>query len=94
KNAEEPEWLKTEKEQFAKYRDKDNDGYLNKDEVKDWILPPEYDNVDAEAGHLMHEADVNKDGFLTKEEILDKHDAFVGSQVTDFGEALTRHDEF
>ena len=31
---------------------------------------------------------------LTKKEILDKHDIFVGSQVTDFGEALARHDEF
>ena len=37
---------------------------------------------------------VHQDGELTKEEILEKHDAFVGSQATDFGEALTRHDEF
>ncbi|XP_046863839.1 calumenin-like isoform X2 [Xenia sp. Carnegie-2017] len=63
-NAEEPDWLKTEKEQFSKYRDKNMDGYLD------------------------------KDGTLTKQEILEKHDIFVGSQVTDFGEALARHDEF
>jgi hypothetical protein len=31
---------------------------------------------------------------LTKEEILAKYDLFVGSQATDFGEALARHDEF
>ena len=37
---------------------------------------------------------VHQDGELTKEEILEKHDVFVGSQATDFGEALTRHDEF
>ena len=37
---------------------------------------------------------VLQDGKLTKEEILDKYDVFVGSQATDFGEALTRHDEF
>ena len=35
-----------------------------------------------------------QDGELTKEEIVEKHDVFVGSQATDFGEALTRHDEF
>ena len=29
-----------------------------------------------------------------RQEILDKYDLFVGSQATDFGEALTRHDEF
>lgn len=35
-----------------------------------------------------------QDGRLTKEEIVDKYDLFVGSQATDFGEALVRHDEF
>lgn len=35
-----------------------------------------------------------QDQELTKEEIIEKHDVFVGSQATDFGEALTRHDEF
>lgn len=35
-----------------------------------------------------------QDGKLTREEILDKYNVFVGSQVTDFGEALLRHDEF
>ena len=37
-----------------------------------------------------------QDGELTKSEILDHQDVFVGSQATDFGEALTRvyHDEF
>lgn len=44
--------------------------------------------------HLVFEADFNTDEKLTKEEILDKYDLFVGSQATDFGEALARHDEF
>lgn len=35
-----------------------------------------------------------QDGRLTRAEIVDKYDLFVGSQATDFGEALTRHDEF
>lgn len=35
-----------------------------------------------------------QDEKLSVEEILDKYDLFVGSQVTDFGEALTKHDEF
>ena len=30
KNGDEPDWLKTEKEQFGKYRDKNGDGYLDK----------------------------------------------------------------
>ncbi|XP_064634603.1 calumenin-like isoform X2 [Lineus longissimus] len=91
---EEPDWVKKERQQFADFRDKNKDGKLDNDEVADWIIPPDYDQADAEAKHLIYESDENKDGVLTKEEILNKHDLFVGSQATDFGEALTKHDEF
>ena len=74
--------------------DKNNDGYLDKQEVRSWILPADFDHVDAEAKHLLHESDSDSDNMLTKDEILSKYDLFVGSQATDFGEALTRHDEF
>lgn len=91
---EEPEWVKNERETFATFRDKDHDGYMNNDEVRDWIIPPDFDHSEAEARHLIYEADTDADSKLTKDEILDKYDLFVGSQATDFGEALTRHDEF
>jgi len=35
-----------------------------------------------------------QDTVLSKDEVLEKYDLFVGSQATDFGEALTKHDEF
>ncbi|KAL6260126.1 hypothetical protein P5V15_007663 [Pogonomyrmex californicus] len=91
---EEPEWVKNEKEQFSSYRDKDGDGFLNADEVKTWIIPAEFDHAEAESRHLIYEADTDADHKLTKNEILEKYDIFVGSQATDFGEALARHDEF
>ncbi|XP_029282298.1 calumenin-A [Cottoperca gobio] len=90
----EPEWVATERQQFSEFRDKNNDGKMDKEETLDWILPSDYDHAEAEAKHLVHESDANQDGKLTKNEILDKYDVFVGSQVTDFGEALLRHDEF
>ena len=43
---------------------------------------------------MISEADNDDDGVLTKEEIVEKHDLFVGSQATDFGDILLRHDEF
>ncbi|KAJ8674995.1 hypothetical protein QAD02_010781 [Eretmocerus hayati] len=89
-----PEWVKNEQEQFSSHRDKDGDGFMDNDEVKNWILPANFDHAEAEARHLIYEADSDADQKLTKEEILDKYDIFVGSQATDFGEALTRHDEF
>ncbi|XP_036373722.1 calumenin [Megalops cyprinoides] len=93
-DPEEPEWVKTEREQFLEFRDKNKDGKMDKEETRDWILPSDYDHAEAEARHLVYESDSDKDGQLTKEEILNKYDLFVGSQATDFGEALVRHDEF
>ncbi|XP_061917177.1 calumenin-B [Entelurus aequoreus] len=90
----EPEWVKTEREQFSEFRDKNKDGKMDKEETRDWILPNDYDHAEAEAKHLVYESDADKDGQLTRSEIVDKYDLFVGSQATDFGEALTRHDEF
>ncbi|VVC98994.1 unnamed protein product [Leptidea sinapis] len=91
---EEPDWVKQEREQFTGYRDTNKDGFMDEKEVMDWIAPPEFDHADAEARHLVFEADTDADEKLTKDEILDKYDLFVGSQATDFGEALARHDEF
>lgn len=91
---EEPEWVKSEQQQFVEFRDKNGDGKMDREETMEWILPVDYDHAEAEAKHLLHQADTNKDGKLSKEEILNKHEVFVGSQVTDFGEALMRHDEF
>ena len=52
--------MSSEREQFNNYRDKDKDGKLNKKEVGDWVLPEDFDHANAEAKHLIYEADVNK----------------------------------
>jgi len=90
----EPDWVKTERESFNEVRDENGDGFMDAEEVKKWILPSDYDHTEAEAKHLIYESDVDGDAKLSKEEIMEKYDLFVGSQATDFGEALTRHDEF
>lgn len=57
-------------------------------------MPDQYDHAGAETNHLIHSSDSDADGKLTKEEVLEKYDVFVGSQATDFGEALVKHEEF
>jgi len=91
---EEPDYIKTEREQFGSFRDLNKDGKMDRSEVRNWILPPDYDHVSAEAKHLLQESDLDKDNKLSVKEIVDKYDLFVGSQATDFGEALKKHDEF
>jgi len=89
----EPDWVKTEKEQFTQYRDKNKDGKMDRDEVSDWIMPDDFDHVESEAKHLIAESDADKDGKVSKEEMVNKYDLYVGSQATDFGEALKYNHE-
>uniref|UniRef100_A0A1I8H5M9 Reticulocalbin-3 n=2 Tax=Macrostomum lignano TaxID=282301 RepID=A0A1I8H5M9_9PLAT len=89
----EPDWVQQERDTFRSQRDANKDGKLDLAEVSAWILPTNYDQVDAETKHLFSQADLDKDGRLSKQEILDHHDIFAGSQATDFGEALRNHEE-
>ena len=59
-DASEPEWVKTEREQFTEFRDKNKDGKMDKEETRDWILPTDYDHAEAEAKHLVYESDADK----------------------------------
>lgn len=89
-----PQWVLDEMDHFSKHRDKNGDGVLDQNEVKDWIVPQGFDHADAEARHLILEADKNFDQKLSEDEVIEKYDIFVGSQATDFGEFLRHHDEF
>jgi len=88
----EPDWVASEREMFKDYRDKNGDGKLDKEEMTAWLTPEGFDHAEAEAHHLIHMADDDKDDKLSKEEILNHYDIFVGSQATDYGEQLKKHD--
>ncbi|XP_063291967.1 reticulocalbin-3 isoform X1 [Pelobates fuscus] len=91
----EPDWVKSERKQFLDFRDLNKDGKMDRTEISQWILPHDYDHSDIEAKHLIYESDKDRDEKLTKAEILDNWNMFVGSQATNYGEDLTRrHDEF
>lgn len=55
----EPDWIKTEREQFADFRDLNKDGKMDLDEIRHWIMPQDYDHAQAEARHLVYESDQN-----------------------------------
>jgi calumenin len=56
----EPEWIRNERDNFRVYRDLDHDGKLNRHEVQQWLMPTDYDNIQAETAHLFNEADENR----------------------------------
>ena len=72
----EPEWVKSEREQFTNYRDINKDGKMDKEEVAAWILPPDYDHITSEAQHLINEADVDNVS-ITRFKFLAYSETFV-----------------
>ena len=54
-----PDWVVTERESFSVYRDTNADGYMDHNEVREWLLPSSYDIAESEAKHLIHEVDQN-----------------------------------
>lgn len=90
-----PSWSQGQQGHFVNYLDKNKDGSLNRDEFKDWILPP-YDKHEAEAWRLISLTDIDRDTKITKQDILNNFQFFVGLQPPEFwmDENQKRHDEF
>jgi len=88
---EDNEWLEQEKASFINKKDKNSDGYLDRAELADWVVPQDMLAHEDEAKHLVKAADDNKDGVLTYDEVLNNYNVFVGSQATDYGRSL--HEE-
>ncbi|THD20042.1 Reticulocalbin-1 [Fasciola hepatica] len=82
-----PEALQIEKANFKRY-DKNGDGKLDKEELVNWVTPGFERTAVSEAEHLIMETDSDKDGQLSKDEILRQHELWVGSQATDYGRHL------
>jgi hypothetical protein len=57
----EPDWVTKEREMFTMERHKDGDGFMSFEEVKQWILPDDFDHALADAKHLIVKADANGD---------------------------------
>lgn len=86
----ENEQLIVDRENFNNY-DTDRDGKLDRQEIHGWTLPDRRVMADEEAWHLIQQTDTNGDNRLSVDEILDRHDLWVGSAATDYGQSL-HHD--
>ncbi|KAH9523717.1 Reticulocalbin-2 [Bulinus truncatus] len=68
--------------------DKDKDGKLTPEELRPWALPDNEEVAKEEAEHLLNMCDLDRDGQLSIEEIVNKEDEFIGSSATDYGRTL------
>ena len=92
-SKEEKELYVSEKERFEQYYDLDRDGRLNDTEIFRWLIPDDGATAGAEAEHIMGKSDTNKDGQLSFDEIAEHSQVFVGSEITDYGNALSNEDD-
>lgn len=67
RDQEKPEWVKTEQEAFRTTRDANKDGFLDRQEVRDWIFPRDYDHSESEMKHLISQSDDNQVGHSNRE---------------------------
>eukprot|EP00096_Caligus_rogercresseyi_P001308 TRINITY_DN1207_c0_g1_i1.p1 TRINITY_DN1207_c0_g1~~TRINITY_DN1207_c0_g1_i1.p1 ORF type:complete len:324 (+),score=121.56 TRINITY_DN1207_c0_g1_i1:87-1058(+) len=86
--------LKEEKDRFDDELDDDGNGFMDREEISNWIIPSKEEIAEEETEHLLAGADDDHDGVLSFEEILNHHDLFVGSEVTDYGSHLENIHKF
>ena len=76
-----------EKKRFYEVYDKDKNEVLDKEEIRAWLAPDVKQSAREEAEHIMHETDA-KSAQLTFDQIVAKHELWVGSEATGYGKHL------
>ncbi|XP_054168188.1 calumenin-like [Oppia nitens] len=71
-----PEFAQVQQNHFITYLDKNKDSVLNKDELKEWLVPS-YDKHEAESWRLIQEGDHNQDEKLSLDELLESQDRYL-----------------
>uniref|UniRef100_A0A2K5NJR9 EF-hand domain-containing protein n=1 Tax=Cercocebus atys TaxID=9531 RepID=A0A2K5NJR9_CERAT len=82
-NDPEPDWVLSERESNKVRK-------LDKDEIRHWILPQDYDHAQAEARHLVYESDKNKDERL-KRKYWRTGTCLLEAKLPIMGEDLTKN---
>lgn len=80
--------VQTQQNHFTVYLDKNKDGTLSRDELRDWLIPP-YNKHEAEAWRLITLADEDKDRNLAKDELLAHFHHFTVLLPPDFWAKFT-----
>lgn len=71
------DWFESQKENFRKVLDKNKDGFLEGDEIKDWLIPEKSKKFEAEAKRLFDIGDKNEDLRLSIAEIFENQESFL-----------------
>lgn len=70
-------WLSSQQENFGRFLDKNKDGVLDGDEIKNWLIPPKSKKFELEAKRLLDIGDLNEDHKLSNAEILEQYEQYL-----------------
>jgi len=76
-------WLKEQQAHFTTYLDKNKDGQLDTPEMKEWVIPT-VDREEGEAWRFISFADQDRDTKLTRTDIIQNHEHFMGLLPAEF----------
>lgn len=83
-----PSWLASQQENFGRFLDKNKDGVLDGDEIKNWLVPPKNVKFETEAKRLMDIGDSNDDHKLSLAELMDNYEQFVTLLPAEYWQSL------
>ena len=72
--------INLEMEAFLTF-DKNVNGQLDHDEIREWLIPSQYDPAEAEFDHLLSHADQNNNGLLDVNELVANYAILMEIQV-------------
>lgn len=98
-------WLASQQENFGRFLDKNKDGVLDGDEIRNWLIPLKSKKFDLEAKRLFDIGDRNEDHKLSNVEILENYEQYISllppeywqqqqeQQLSEEDKITTNHDE-
>lgn len=70
-------WLSSQQENFGRFLDKNKDGVLDGDEIKDWLVPAKSKKFEMEAKRLLDIGDANDDHKVSTAELLENYEQYL-----------------
>lgn len=86
-------WLSSQQENFGRFLDKNKDGVLDRDEIRNWLVPAKSAKYEAEAKRLLDIGDSNDDHKLSIAELLEDYSQFLSLLPAEYWSSLEDDDE-
>uniref|UniRef100_A0A6G1SAQ9 Calumenin n=1 Tax=Aceria tosichella TaxID=561515 RepID=A0A6G1SAQ9_9ACAR len=82
-------WLTSQQENFGRFLDKNKDGVLEKDEIRNWLVPSKSVKFETEAKRLLDIGDTNDDHKISVAELIEHYEQYLSLLPADYWSNLS-----